>query len=243
MRHYRWATLLGVLTQLAGQASASPVDMAPSDIAQNTNDPSAEDAVNAIADVPSVGATDIVRQLDYFVVSQRVTHFLPLLSRDSGIRIEMTESVRGDLSKIRLRGSPEDVIAEISSRLNLDWFDFNGVYYLSSKAESTTRLIRLGETSLVAAREALTEAGLNYDRFAFRTASGGSAIAISGPPKLLGMSEALIESLPTFATPIAAASRIVVRRGVHISAEPVSNSHSSSSDANPSDAIDSKEGG
>lgn len=154
----------------------------------------------------------------YYVVNQPLVQFLEQLERDSDRQIDTTESVHGIVRSARLSGDVEQILTTLSRRFDLEWFGFNGVYYVSAETESRMRLVRLGDMPMGVARDALAQSGLKSDRFPIAEAAQGTALALTGPPKLLGLSEAVIESV-VFEPEIAPSRGIVVRRGAQISIE------------------------
>lgn len=174
-------------------------------------------------DGTSIGQLTVA--VDYMVLNQQLPDFVDMLARDTGTRIEMTQKVRGDLVRQRIRGSLDAVLDQLAVDHDLDWFAFNGSYHLSNRSETATRLVRLGAIPAPVARAALAEAGLLTDRFPLREAANGTVVILSGPPRLLGLSEGLIESLAPPATaqaPFAPAAAVIrVRRGVQSTFEPI----------------------
>ena len=80
------------------------------------------------------------------------------------------------------------------------------------------RLVRLGDVPSDVAKAVLAESGLMSDRFPVADAAQGTAVALTGPPKLLGLSEAVIEAV-VVEPDIVPSNKIVVRRGSSISLE------------------------
>ncbi len=160
--------------------------------------------------------------LEYMVLDQGVPEFLALLAHDAGRRVNVSKVVSGQITKLHLEGSVEEVISQLSIAYDLDWFSFNDVTYVSSKKEATSRMVRLGYLPIETAREALFDLGLPFDRYGIRDAAQGTALALSGPPQLLGFAEATIESLPDATDPPQVAQAMVrVRRGNTMTLEPI----------------------
>lgn len=165
------------------------------------------------ADMPS---------LEYMVLDQSVPDFLALVAHDTGRRVAVSEKVAGRIIKLHVEGSVEEVISQLAAGYDLDWFSFNDVTYVSSKKEATSRMVRLGYLSVDTARKALSDLGLPFDRYGIQDAAEGTALALSGPPQLLGFAEATIESLPDATDPPQVAQAMVrVRRGNTMTLEPI----------------------
>ncbi len=154
--------------------------------------------------------------VDYLVVNQRVEDFLIEFARDNGLRVDITGSIRDRITGRRLRGEIEDVFNQIGRAHSLDWFLFNGIYYVSPRDQATTRMTRLGDLDIEDAMRALAASGLVMDRYPVTQAAERSALALSGPPKFLALAEAVIESVPS-KTPEArevSEKTIKIRRGL-----------------------------
>ncbi|WP_296426759.1 hypothetical protein [Yoonia sp.] len=158
--------------------------------------------------------------LSYMVVRQPLTQFLVQLGRDAGIQIVVSGGVKGEIEVTWLEGEPLAILQNLAARYDMEWFAFNDVIYVSDASESLMRLVRLGEISAAAAQDALGAAGLLSDRFMVSETAQGTALALTGPPKLLGLSEAVIESLMV-APEVVQDNRIIVRRGSAVSLEPM----------------------
>lgn len=154
---------------------------------------------------------------DYLVLNQPVAAFLEMLARDRDVRLTLTDRVRGTIAGMRLSGSVSEILDNLAEAHALDWFAFNGVIHVSARGEATTRLIRLGDLDSDHAIDILDEAGLALDRYPVRATAERSTVAISGPPRMLAVAEAVIESIPRrqAAGPAPRATRrmITVRRG------------------------------
>jgi type III secretion protein C len=133
---------------------------------------------------------------DHLVILQPVQLLLEQVTRQAGLRLKLTDGVKGVVRNLRATGTTDQVLDSIAATQGLDWFLFNGVVHVSSRTEVATRLIRLGDLSPAQALAALQETGLPAERIDTRTTSAGNALALSGPPELLALVEAVIESIP-----------------------------------------------
>ena len=162
----------------------------------------------------------LARPADYLVLRQPVVEFLQVLARDQGLRLDMTERVRGTIVDMRLSGSVGDLLDQLVEAHALDWFAFNGVIHVSTGGEAVTRLIRLGDLDADHAVAVLDDAGLALARYPIRSTAERSTVAISGPPRMLALAEAVIESVPkrNSAQPKQRTKQrsVTVRRGVDV---------------------------
>lgn len=148
-------------------------------------------------------ATTQASEQAYYVVRQPVSQFLDQLEQDTGVQIDVSARIPGTIIATSVEGDVEAVLSTLSRRFGFHWFFFNNVYYISPVSEGEMRLVRLNDISSAMAQQALADAGLLSDRFPVIEAAQGKAIALTGPPKMLALSEAIIESLvPDAPTPL-----------------------------------------
>ena len=173
-------------------------------------------ATAAITDQTNTDAT-LTQTDDYLVLRQPVAAFLELMAQNRGLRLDVSDRVRGTISDTRLTGTVSEILDNVADAQRLDWFAFNGVVHVSAREEAMTRLIRLGDLSPDDAIKVLDEAGLKLERYPIRATAEESTVAISGPPRMLALVEAVIESVPAkvaFSPPARPGRNVIVRRGI-----------------------------
>ena len=178
-------------------------------------------AQDAIVDAFEIQDGSNEATYEFFVVEQRVSDFLRFMGRHTNTRFDLSERVEGLIRKRYLSGNVDDIVHDLADHFDLDMFEFNGVVYLSKKDESLTRMVRVGALNTDDVRTALTEIGMEFDKFPVSDAADGTAVVISAPPKLLAISEVVIENLPN---QIEIQPQIRIRRGTHLNLEPLPNS-------------------
>lgn len=177
----------------------------------------------AFANEAEVAVEPAAAERDYFIVNQDVTDFLKDLGRDTRSRFQTSPKVRGRLQSAEFSGSVESIMNDVATRLDLDWFKYNSVIFVSDKSEALTRMIRLGDLSLQDAMTELDTSGLLFDEFPVTAAAEDTALLVTGPPQFLALVESVIEGIPSDIV-VASARRtrnIVVRRGTAISLEAI----------------------
>ncbi|MEM7526952.1 MAG: hypothetical protein AAF416_04650 [Pseudomonadota bacterium] len=189
--------------------------------------PALFDAISAERTVvpgPSKRAIDnaMRQRIDYVVVDQRIGGVLAMVGRDTGLRIRVSNDVRGRVRRYRLRGAAIDALGDLAAAHDLDLFTYGGSVYVSAKAETTLRLVRLTDISKDRALAAIASAGLRFGPDDVREAAGGSALTFSGPPRMVAIAEAIVESIPPLAAarpPAAVVPTMRVRRGTSLAVE------------------------
>lgn len=163
----------------------------------------------------------------YTILSQATHDFLKMLSRDSGVRIQAENGVRGRLDTVTLSGSVTEILDALSRSMDVEWFDFEGQFYVSRRSDGITRLTNLGDINFETAVDTIREAGLLIDRFPVTETAGGASIAVTGPARYVAFVESIIEAIPSplpVVQPIEAQrleEHIIVRRGMEIFYEAV----------------------
>ncbi|MFQ6550994.1 hypothetical protein AAD018_001445 [Aestuariibius insulae] len=157
---------------------------------------------------------------DYFVVNQSLKDFISILAGSTSSRINVSENIRTKIFNSRVTGNLDEIMSWIEARHDVDCFEFNGTYYLSARSEAKTRVVHLGDMTAEDARASLTDAGLNDTDYALHITAGGSAVALSGPPRLLAVAETIIEAFPA-AKDGPPGPKIRVRRGIELSLESI----------------------
>ncbi len=142
-----------------------------------------------------VSATVAPSELSYKVLRQPVPDFLKQVARDAGVQIDLSSGVAGSLTALSVSGDVAAVLDAVAAQTNLQWFAFNGTFYVSTAGESEVRLLRLESVHGTTAISVLAEIGLTQERFPITLTGSGNTIALTGPPKLLALREAIIEGI------------------------------------------------
>jgi len=89
-------------------------------------------------------ATTDQGRFEYLIVSQSLDRFFETLARDTGVRINVSDAVNTNMTRTFLDGNVDEILFRVAQDHELDWFKFNETYYVSARAESITRMTRLG---------------------------------------------------------------------------------------------------
>ena len=132
--------------------------------------------------------------LEFMVINEGLPEVIQYLSAHSDLRTQMSDNVQGRIRARHLTGTPVSILSDLAIEYDLDWFAFNGTHYLDTKRNATTRIIPLEDLSFERAISALEQAEIPTQQYLIRSAADGNALVMSGPPKLLGIVEALVLS-------------------------------------------------
>ncbi len=152
-------------------------------------------------------------------IDTRLNVFLDTIDTITGSRIETTETLRTQTVNGWYEGSVEDVLETLGRSSDLDWFQFNNTYYVGLKSEAATRIVRLGDVGYAGAVTALENADITADVLNMISVANGSAIVLTGHPKLVAFSEAILQSIQPPDEIVADAPQIRVRRANVLSVE------------------------
>ena len=210
-------TTRGKVLVTLGLALASVMAAPMIVVAEAAAEPAAAPNVAVMLPEGTASQTPAAATLDYLVVRQDSSALFEDLARDLGLRLDLSDGVHGTLSDRRLIGTRDEVLEAATKDLGLDWFIFNGVLYVSDRTEALTRIVRMGDLKPEKVMTVLADSGLATERLDIESSASGTALALSGPPKLLALAEAMIEGIPP--TPVdrvadATARIVTVRRGI-----------------------------
>lgn len=166
--------------------------------------------------VQSETVTQSAVLLDYLVVGQDAAGLFDVIARAVGMRLDLSDKVRGTVNNTRLTGTSDEILDVVAKELGLDWFAFNGVLYVSDRSEALTRIVRLGGLKADPVLDVLRNSGLAVERLDIKPSADGAALAMSGPPKLLALAETMIEGItpvPVERLAESAARIVTIRRG------------------------------
>lgn len=176
------------------------------------------------AQAATVGATvgaESSQRINIYAVDVGVTQFLNAVSVAAGVKIDVSDAVNGRIRRQDFKGPLNEVLDVLSTYSGLEWFRFNNVYYVSQSSEATSRVVRFGNLVPERAAEALEAAGIDSTVLSQTVMSGGEAIVLTGPPKLVAFAEVIIESIPDEQPLAERKHHIRERRGTVLTIEPV----------------------
>lgn len=147
------------------------------------------------------------------IVEMRVEPLLQLLAEHHGLSARVSTGVRGLVTDLYLTGDIENRLQTISEQVPIDWFIYDNTLEVSSKRETITRFVPLGQLSFDHVRRVLREASIDPERYSVRAIADEGAVRVSGPPKAVDVIEALIVLTAAEIEAPAKRSTILVRRG------------------------------
>jgi hypothetical protein len=159
------------------------------------------------------------KRSNFFVVDSNLSSVLDALKEFSDARIDFTDEVRGRVQRRDFDGTLPEILDALAISHDLEWFHFNGAYYVSQSREAISRIVRLGNLPVASLEAAMKGAGLTSDTLSTTTTSNGEAIVLTGPPKLVAFAEVIIESIPDAQLTATPVKQIRIRRGSGMTVE------------------------
>lgn len=150
--------------------------------------------------------------LSYTVIDQELRDLLTEVATRLGVRIRVSDAV-----KARVRGrlppaQPREFLTRLASIYGFEWFYDGGTLWISSPAESQTRMMALGPVAFDQMTAAMDELGLSDERWPLRASSQAGVVVVNGPPRFVAMAEQALSALQQKARP-PAPSEIRIFRG------------------------------
>lgn len=171
-----------------------------------------------IVGVPAATWADVQDgQFHYYSIVTRVSDLVATIAADMGVPVE----IEGDLDRtVRSRhfmGEPSQILDDLALQFGFDYFDFNGVLYVSTRDQRVTRLIAREGIPQEDVVGMIEQIGLDQDRLRYSSDPRSEAVTVTGPPAAIGMVEAML--MAAGPSEVRARQSIVVRRGNTIAYE------------------------
>jgi len=167
--------------------------------------------------ISTCAAVSEASEAEFYVVDQRMNQFFDVVAQTTGSQISVAETVRGRVQHQHFSGSVETIMNAAADTFEVNWFHFNGVYYVSAPSDVVSRVVRLGTLRSDDALDALSESGLDTPALQRSVTAQGQALVLTGPPRLVAFAEIVIESTPV--RPPKARPAVRVRRGTSVNTE------------------------
>jgi type III secretion protein C len=154
----------------------------------------------------------------YFPVNQSVRDVLHQFEINTGIRIRLSDGVRGQIEGSLPQDSAQAFLDGLARQLDIDWvYDGDGLA-LSARAERETRTLPLDGIDFAALRRSLAQADLLDERYGMTRTQGRDAVSVSGPPAYADVVARMLGTLQP-APPAAkeASGELVIMRGAAVS--------------------------
>lgn len=165
-----------------------------------------------------------------YVADARLQDVLATLQGLHGQRIDMSDSVRGRVIDRRLDGTLEDALDALSQDNGMEWFAFNGVYYVSLQSEATSRVVAIRDLDRQTVRDTIASAGLDASALRILESEESGSLILTGPPKLVAFSEVVVENIPAATDPPSANFGVRIRRAGYLAFENIPNFEGSKTD-------------
>ncbi len=129
------------------------------------------------------------------VVRRRLSELVKAAGARSNLDVKVTRGVRAMVRDAVLPADLEKMLPVLSENHNITWYRMNRTVFISSTAESASRVIFLGYVGESQFRTALAEAGIDATNMQIEYLSHAKSISLTGPVSFLAQSELIAEAL------------------------------------------------
>jgi type II secretory pathway component GspD/PulD (secretin) len=158
------------------------------------------------ADIP-----DANRIVTYHVVDQDVAGVIGGIAAQLGVRVDVSSSVQGDVHGRLPAGTVRATLDRLASLYSFDWYFDGQTLFATSMAQAQSKVLPLGAVPADDLLQTLAAFGVSDQRWPVRISRAGGMAYVSGPPRLVGMTENVLSALAQRAS--AATADVRVFRG------------------------------
>ena len=149
----------------------------------------------------------------YLVVDQDLRIVLEEFGRNLGVKLAMSEAVKG-----RVRGSlpqlpPRDFIDYLARTYGLEWYFDGAIMTVSATGEAETRILALHALDFKQLERGLMQAGIADQRFMLREGPGPGLAMVSGPPRFVQLVAQSVVAMASQTAPLPHKPPVQVFRG------------------------------
>lgn len=164
---------------------------------------------------PAVAAGEFWKSkpFQYAAVDQSVNAVLQEFSAATGVPVDVSENVRGQVHERWPDKTAGEFLSHLSRDYGLEWYYDGSMLAISASSETSTQLLPLGSMSFDQLRAGLVSAGLMETRFGLRAGPKPGTVVVTGPPRYLALvKQTLGISSPDVKT-IPAGTKVTVHPG------------------------------
>ena len=130
----------------------------------------------------------------YSVVSQDVGDVLRNFGYNAGLRVSVSQDVKGTVLGHAGRGSAREFLDGITKSNDLDWYSDGTVLYVSPASEEETTVVDLHGYPFGVVQKGLADANLLDARYRVMQHGTADAAVVSGPPSFVTVIRQAIEA-------------------------------------------------
>lgn len=136
------------------------------------------------------------RPVTYTVIDQDLREVLAEVGRQSGLRVSVSEGLRGQQVHGRLPPAPLGAFLDrLSSIYGFDWYFDGGVLHVSAMSEAGSRVLPLGSVEFNQLTRTLVALGIADGRWPLRGSNEAGVALVDGPPRYLQLVEQSLAAL------------------------------------------------
>ncbi len=126
-------------------------------------------------------------QYNYTVVSQDLRNVLERFGENTGMRVSLSDNVRGEVRGTPTNATPKEFLNYIAGAYGLDWYYDGSVLSISAANERQTQSVRLNNVSFDDAQQRLKHDGVWDSRYTVRPGPAPDLAVVAGPPAYVSL--------------------------------------------------------
>ena len=131
----------------------------------------------------------------YTVVDQELRDVLVEVTRQSGLRVNISDGVRGRV-RGRLPSAPfPEFLDRLATMYGLDWYFDGSTVFISAAGEAVSKMLPLGSVDPAQLTQTLAALGISDQRWPLRAAADAKVMIVDGPPRYLQLVEQTVGAL------------------------------------------------
>ncbi len=125
----------------------------------------------------------------YAVVDQDLRDVLGEVTRQSGLRLNVSEAVHGRVRGRLPPGSFETVLDQLAKTYGFDWYFDGSTLWVSAASEAANKMLPLGTVDVAQLSRSLDALGISDPRWPLRGSADAKVVIVDGPPHYVQLVE------------------------------------------------------
>jgi type III secretion protein C len=129
------------------------------------------------------------------VVDQDVAGVIAGIAAQLGVRVDVSSNVQGEVRGRLPDGSVRAMLDRLAAQYRFDWYFDGQTLFATDMAQAQTKVLPLGAVPPDDLLQTLAAFGIADQRWPVRISRSGDMAYVSGPPRLVGMTENVLSAL------------------------------------------------
>ncbi|MEM8773873.1 MAG: hypothetical protein AAGF53_02505 [Pseudomonadota bacterium] len=151
--------------------------------------------------------------LQIIVMKQPIRNILNEVAREAGLRVSLTNEVRGSVKHMHISGTFEDVMENLAKENHFEWFIYIDTLFISMQDAQETHVFKLEKHDAEGVLALLHSEIPSLNRFNLRAVKSTNSISLTGPVELIEIINTIASSISNKQEPRHEPKTVKVRRG------------------------------